>query len=460
MNRLHLIPGMTVLGVALLAVSAGRSDDCEPSKAPPGPPGFGVGIRADLLRRDLAQSFRREFPVYERAAEGEFSGLMQVAARAYLDPFPSTGQAGVNVIVYGNALSNSIRSAESVSAFTQERSSFTISLELLLNEKGICLGGVGVYAPIRSNLLGIRSSLKGPGKDIVESIGESRFDMGRKRDDKKITAGAEQKMRQSIYQQARKELPRINKRYQEDFIKPLTDAGITPDQLKFSSDEAAVWMTARLKDLRLPEPPHPPNRSAVVQLHPDMFNALANRTLAGKTYNEAEMEKFSDRLSRYFDLPARPKKEEEPLAITMAKKDPLTLNIDGDKLIFTMRGESYKVGDALYQGMNVTARYKIDRKREELHLMRDEDLEVLPPDFKPGDQLGARQQTLRIILRRRLGRLLPPDIALRDIALDTIELQEGLSISGAFRIDVIDTDKGWLSLGLGFKPKKDASQVK
>lgn len=153
-------------------------------------------------------------------------------------------------------------------------------------------------------------------------------------------------------------------------------------------------------------------------------------------------------------MPAKPKKEEEPLVITMAKKDPLTLAIEGNTFVVTMRGESYKVGKNLYAGMNVTAHYKTERKGEELHLVRDQELEVLPPDFKPGDTLGARQQVLRTILRRRLGRLLAADIPLREIPLDTIELQEGLAISGAFRIDVIDTGKGWLSVGLAFIPKK------
>lgn len=455
--RLTLVPGVTILGVALVTVVTARSDFLD-AGLPVVQPGLGVMIRADVLKRDLAQCFRRIVPVNARAEEGEVYSLLQVAARAHLEPVFDPSRAALNLVVYGNLIGNSIRSVENVRAYTRERSSFNIGVELFVDPRCISMGNVAVSVPITSELIDIRTSPPAALEPLIQSLGEVYFDRNKQRDDLRITLEGETRLRKQIYKQAREPLHQANLRYKREFLDRLAEYGIGCDDLAFSSNPDAVWLTARFKNLYLPPPPPVPDSPLVVQVHPGMFNRLANDRLAGKSYKEEDMEKLSSDLSRYIDLPRLEKREDRPLQVKMAAKDPLTLRIEGDTLIFTLSGESYTVGEDTYPGINVSARYQIVRKGDGWHLVRDEELEVLPPDFQPGMRLGARQQVLRTILRRRLGRLLPQDIPIRDIALDPIALgdlggQAGLSltISGMIHIDQINTDLGWLSIGLCLK---------
>ncbi len=467
MMQYHLVPGLTVLGVALLTVSAEGVDCCQPSTPSKNPPGVGIMVRSDVFQRDLAQCFRRCFPVYARAEEAEFSSEIQVAGWIAVEPVCSDNQIALNLTASGNLLGNSVRTVEGVMAFTRERASFFVSVETFLDEKAISLGGLAVSLPVHSELLGIRTAKPSLLEDFVQGIGEARFDIGRSSDDRKISSGAEQQMRQAFARQRCKLERDLNKWYRDEFLAGIYDTGLTRGELHFHSDEQAVALTAQIKGQALPEPPNLPNRSMVMQLHPNTFNVLTNRSLAGKSYNEEQLEKMFTNLSRYFQLPPLAKREEKALTVTLAKKDPLTLKIEDKHLIVTLRGASYRVEDDIYPGMNVTARYRVERKGEELHLVRDAELEVLPPGFKAGMVLGFRELALRTILRRRFSRLLLQDIALQDIHLRNLvptniipanlAKEEDLKLTGAFRIDLIETTAGWLTVGLNFRPEKCGS---
>lgn len=461
MTRPQLIPGVTVLCMALLTVTSGRSD--YPGLGVPftTQPGLGVMIRSDVFNRDLAQCFRRDMPVHVRAEEGEVTSLVQLAARAHLEPVLDSCRAAFNVVVYGNLIGNSVRSVEGVRAFTRERSSFFINVGFCLDPRGVSMGDVSVSMPICSELLDIRTAKPHLLESTIQTLGEIRFERGQAEDDRMISCEAEKRLRREIYQQAREPLRQANKRYREVFLNRLAEYGIYHDDLGLSSAPDAVWLTARFKGMYLPDPPLAPDHPLVVQIHPEMLNRLASDRIAGKSYNEDELEQVISDLGRYVEIPRLEKKEDRPLKVKMAQKDPIRLMVEGTRLAFTLSGESYTVGDDTYPGMNVTARYQVVRKSDAWHLIRDEELEVLPPDFKPGMGLGARQQVLRTILRRRIGRLLPQDIPLRDVAFAPIPLgdiagQQGeqLSISATLHIEQIELDRGWVTMGLCLKVNK------
>jgi hypothetical protein len=279
------------------------------------------------------------------------------------------------------------------------------------------------------------------------SLVESGFDIRRERDDRKITAAIEDRLLQAAFRERATRLRDANKHYEDDFLSRLGDAGLRRQELHFSSDPEALRLSAQLENQRLPAPPSLPTGPAAVQLHPAFINQLANRGLAGKTYTDKQMEDAFSNLNKLLELPPLPKVQDVPWSITMADKDPLIVRIDGNTLITTLRGKSYTSDDNRYNGMNVTSRYHIVHKGDDLRLVRDEELEVLPPDLKPGVPIGLRQEVLRSLLRRRFGRLLPREIPFRELKLD-----DSLQLQGSLRIKDFLTTGGWLTIGLGYKP--------
>jgi hypothetical protein len=452
MTRRLALASMLLFPVVVAAAAArlgaeepGQVGEC--NRPPSEIPGFRAVVSARFLTSDAARLFRRCYPLYEQVEEGSISSTINVAARAYLVPNPCPDRIALQFVLHANAIASSVRSQEKVHAFTREYSTIWVNQEFFLDGQGFAGGGLAVSSPIRSRLLKITTEYSSPLDDIIQGFGEARFDAGQERDDRKITAAAERRLYRNAAQEAGRLFKDANKQYQERFLDELARNGLNVRELRFSSDSNAVQLGIVLKDQVLPSSaPALPAQPIGLQLHPDLFNTLANRSLAGKTYTDKELDKSFTDLGRYLDLPPLAKTEDLPWSVTLTKRDPLTLKVDGDQIEMRLRGETYTSGDNRYTGMNVTVRYRIVRKEGEIKLIRDEELEVLPPDFEPGKPLGARQAVLRSLLRRRFGRLLPREIPFRDLALP-----EALSFPGTFRIVEFQTDKGWLTVGLGYK---------
>ena len=323
-----------------------------------------------------------------------------------------------------------------------------------MDQKAICAGGLGIMTPINSELLQITTEYSSPQDDLIVGFGEARFDNGKARDDRKIAAAVEKGLYRAAGPERARLLKEANKWYADEFLARLWDAGLRRHEIRFSSTSEDAQVAIRLDKQTPPAPPDVSAYPVTVQLHPIVVSALANRSIAGKTYTDKQMEDAFTNINRVLNLPALPKTDDVPWSVTLAGRDPLTLKIEGNTIVTTLRGQSYTSGENKYNGMNVTSRYRVVRKAGELRLVRDEELEVLPPDFKPGDRLGLRQEVLRSLLRRRFGRLLPKDIPFRDLHLPEaakVESSMQINVEGSIQIRDLLTTGGWLTLGLGYK---------
>lgn len=441
--RISAINALAVLLVTSFLALAGAP---EQAPDPPLPPGFRAEVRADFLAGEGVQHFRRCFPYFARVEAGTVSSQVEVAANIFLVPIPCRERIAFQIVLEGRGWASSIRSADEVHLITRECANLWASQQLFLDSNAICAGGLGLLTPIHSELLQVTTG-RGPANDLLGSLVESGFDNRRERDDRKITAAIEDRLLQAAFRERACRLRDANKHYEDDFLSRLWDAGLSRQELHFSSDPEALRLSAKLENQQLPAPPPLPAGPAAVQLHPAFINELANRSMAGKTYTDKQMDDAFSDLNKVFELPPLPKVQDVPWSITMADKDPLIVRIEGNTLITTLRGKSYTSDDNRYNGMNVTSRYHIVHNGGDLRLVRDEELEVLPPDFKPGLRIGVRQEVLRSLLRRRFGRLLPKEIPFRELKLD-----DSLQLQGAVRIKDFLTTEGWLTIAVGYQP--------
>ena len=123
----------------------------------------------------------------------------------------------------------------------------------------------------------------------------------------------------------------------------------------------------------------------------------------------------------------------------------------------TVRGQRYTSGDREFRAMNVTANYKVQMQGTGSKLVRQGELEILPPGFVRGQgRLSAQQVTLRTLLQRKFGKMLEPEI-----------VSEGLTLPGRWeqvgRLDLkqLHSDGGWLVMAwiASGKPAEPAAKV-
>ena len=133
----------------------------------------------------------------------------------------------------------------------------------------------------------------------------------------------------------------------------------------------------------------------------------------------------------------------------------MTVRFADGELHITIRGHSYSSGDSSYPGMDVTAVYKIVEGDEGLKAVRQGELAVFPPNFKPGSgkRLAVRQQTIRRMLERRFGKIFE-----EEMVPEPLELPGRWADSGKYGLDQWETADGWMVMAWNRLPGSEAAE--
>jgi hypothetical protein len=95
--------------------------------------------------------------------------------------------------------------------------------------------------------------------------------------------------------------------------------------------------------------------------------------------------------------------------------------------------------------MDIWATYAIGRTDRGYMLLREGDVQIYPPGFKPGggDKLSPAETSLRRILQRRFDKLLKPELEIQDLPL------EGeLAAAGPLPMNQFESRRdGWIAAG-------------
>ncbi|MCG8584941.1 MAG: hypothetical protein MI757_09545 [Pirellulales bacterium] len=137
-----------------------------------------------------------------------------------------------------------------------------------------------------------------------------------------------------------------------------------------------------------------------------------------------------------------------------ADQKPLETKFDDGVLTVTLRLSGFTVGPKAYPGMWITIRYKLDSTEQGVVAVRQGRLEIVPPGFDAtsGARLGARQQVLRSMLKRRFERVFPETWNPGEI-----ELTGTWKNAGPLIIEAATADNGWLTVGMN-RVKKDVGR--
>ena len=130
----------------------------------------------------------------------------------------------------------------------------------------------------------------------------------------------------------------------------------------------------------------------IVRIHESMINNFALDALGGMTVHEEKLqEAVIDMLGR---LPEKLKGDEdqEPWAITFARRQPISVTFADDGFKITIRGSEYFKGEAAYPAMDVTATYKIEKTATGFKVVRQGDIQIFPPGRQ---QVGGKEQIIR-----------------------------------------------------------------
>jgi hypothetical protein len=258
------------------------------------------------------------------------------------------------------------------------------------------------------------------------------------------------RVKNRVNEQASVMLGNSNREIRSRFRAPLERWGIYPQEMHFSSTYQAMHGTILAADTyQLGAPyPHPkvelPASSDVeLRIHESAINNSAFTIFAGRTLTRDYVEKWLARNNQ--KMPEELQDEEQrDWSIDLDTERPIYITFGDGGFVFQLRGTEWKSGDNTYPAMNVTARYKLELTPAGIKAVRQGDVEIYPPDFKPGDTLNGQQTALKRILTRRFNKILK-----EEILGEGIQLKGRLASYGKLFVRAFDSQDGWLQAGLG-----------
>ncbi len=259
---------------------------------------------------------------------------------------------------------------------------------------------------------------------------------------------AEERLSERIDRQAADPIERANEKYVEKYQRPFSERQLFPRQLDFSTNRQAlqiVGVQASERDLAAHDVPPPVADGAEMSLrvHESTINNLAFEALAGRTVYEEKVQKAAaDLLGK---LPEKMKGDEDgkPWAISLDRRQPITVSFADQQMSITIRGVKFYKGDEAHPAMNVSATYKIEKTPKGFKLVRQGDIEVIPPDFVPGGEqkIDARRHMTSTVLKKRFEKVFEPEFL-----AEGFEMPGKWKAAGKLRPIQFESQNGWLTI--------------
>ena len=406
-------------------------------------PNLYVKISADFVGIGLADTIDDVTPVSDSILGTEVQGTAHTQGTIHAVLQPNADAAVIDALFSGSAHSDNVGYHKPVTVWSEATTDLTATKRIWIQADGFGSHPAVSNAETSLTIQDIQSK---HGCGLIERIGWKRAGQQQSEAECIASQHAEGRLNARIDAQADESLEKANQQYVEKFKRPFTDRKLFPQKLQFATTEQSLTVVAvqagggKVAASSLPPAPKAEG-DITLQIHESAINNLAFDALAGRTVHEDKMQAaVTDLLGQ---LPEKMKGDEDgkPWAITFATQQPISVSFADGGFKITLRGAKYYKGGEAYPAMDITATYKIEKTAKGFNAVRQGDIEVFPPDVKPGSgkQVDAHRQVIRTLLQKRFAKVFEKEI-----------LGEGFELSGKWKAagkllatDVISRD-GWL----------------
>ncbi len=404
-------------------------------------PNLFVQASASLVGAGIEQDVDDIGPVRDYILGTSISGTGHTRGRVTVELVPSEDNAMLDIMLTGRTATRTTGTNGPATIFTNGNVAIAGRKRVIIDETGFKTYRATGAADARTTITGI-----GGGR-LVQHIASRKAAQQKGQAERIASDHAAIRIRERLEDQSSGQLGKAHQEFVNKFRKPLLRRREFPELLKFRTTEDSLFVTGmKANRMQLGAPDSPPavdgQYDLLVRVHETMINNMATALLAGVTLHEEEVQQKVIDLRG--ELPDKLKSEEnqDPWSITFASVRPVTIRFADDGFSVTIRGQRYTSGDRNFRAMNVTATYKAQLEGNGAKLVRQGDLEILPPNFVPGkSRLSTQQVSLKTLLEKRFGKLFEPEIV-----SEGLELPGNWKNAGRLDLKVLNSNAGWLAL--------------
>jgi hypothetical protein len=400
-------------------------------------------VSADFIAAGIAEPVDDVTHVSDCILGTSVVGTAHTCGKTSVSLSPDSDRGVIDMLFSGTTTSDNVGYHSPVTIFSTSTISLTATKRLWINEGGLFSEPATSNAETNVSINDIQSN-KGSG--LIEHMAWKRAAKQKSKAECIASSHAEQRLNDRIDAQAASQLEKVNKQFIEKYKRPFTERSLYPELLRFNTTAKAVALVAMQAGRgKLAAPGAAPavveGADVSIRLHESAVNNLAFDALAGRTIHEEKVqEAVTDALGH---LPEKMQGDDDgkPWAITFAAQQPISVNFADNGFKVTIRGVKYYKGNEAYPAMNVSAFYKIEKSPKGFKAVRQGEIEVLPPGFKPGsgERIDAKRTIIRKLLSKRFAKVFEPEI-----------LGEGFEMSGKWKAAgklvpiQVECHDGWL----------------
>jgi hypothetical protein len=412
-------------------------------------PNLFLEVDESLLARGVNRPVNDVAPINDTVLGTRVRGTGRTDGRVFLDFVPSTERATVDIAFDATNHSDTKGSQGPVTVRTLGTTKLGARKRMLIDDRQIVSLPVSAHASTDTQTAGIGVSKKF-GQRLIRKIASRKIAEMRPRAEAIAEGKALAKVREQFESQTADPISRASRDYQAKFRRPLIERGWYPEMLNLSTTHSRLQVTARkaladqIAAFTAP-PPVDPDAVLSARVHETMVNNSAEITLGGRTITQKFVEEQLRKNNMAVPAELKNDADQQPWSITFAKRRPVELDVDDNRVKMTVRGTHYTSGEREFDAMDVWATYRIEPAHSGVRLVRDGDVQIYPPGFVPGGgkKLNLQQTSLRGILQKRFNKVFK-----EVVDMEPLKLPGELEKSGPLPIEQFDARKdGWLAAG-------------
>ena len=414
-----------------------------------GRPNIMLEVHENLFAEAVNRPIDQDMPINEVVLGTRIRGSGHTTGNVRVDFVPSADRAAFDLVLCARNVSATRGGKGPVTVHTRGITDLDARRRIFLSEHDVSASPVQASADTQTAITGIAVSSRF-GKGLIRKIASRKIAETKPRAEAVAESRARDRLRQQFAQETEPALAQFRGQFESRVRGPLVKQGLYPEMFHMNSTDSALVVTAR-KSLasQLAAASFPPPAAAdnllTARIHESAVNNILEQKFGGRILTQADVDRAAAELKAKMPDSLGSDADQPPWQVTFAKTRPITLSVADGRAKLMVRGDKFVSGEREFPGMDIWATYAVGQAPQGIVLVREGDVQIYPPGFKPGsgEKLTPAETSLRRILQRRFDKLLKSVVEIPDLPL------EGeLAAAGPLPLNELVTRKdGWIVAG-------------
>lgn len=412
-------------------------------------PNLLLEVHENLLAQAVNRPVDQVMPVDEVVLGTRVRGTGHTNGNVRLDFVPSTDRAAFDLVFDATNIANTRGSQGPVTVNSRGVTNLGARRRFFLDEYTASASPVQASAATDTTITGIAINSRF-GKRMIQKIASRKIAETKPQAEAIAEGRARDRLRRQFQEQTEPALAQFRDQFQTKVRGPLEAQGLYPEMLHMNTTDTTLAITARKATAsQLAAASMPPAADAgnllSARVHETAINNMLEEKLGGRVITQADVDRMARESKAKMPESLGSDPDQKPWAITFAKHRPVTVAVDDGRVKLMVRGDKFVSGDRSFPGMDIWATYAVATSSQGMHLVREGDVQIYPPGFKPGgsEKLSMAETSLRRILQKRFDKLWKQVIDIPDLPL-----QGELASAGPLPMKQLVARKdGWVVAG-------------